>query len=159
MRQLEDVHPSFNRRPFQWLDVLTLGACFGVAVERRRVNGDAVLAHADGRRRISLSHLVTRDTWGIFCVVHELVRALDAAAASEFLLGSPGWRAAPGAPAATVALLALWPQGPPYPRILAIDLPDDDLIRLRVSKGGTVRAITLQRYSEPEGGAPDPAKR
>lgn len=70
-------------------------------------------------------------------------------------LRSPGWLGKTESQANVIALLALWPHQPPYPRILKIE-EDDGLVHLMVAftttlrydlgQAWTSRKLTLQRY-------------
>jgi len=105
-----------------------------------------------------VSDRVHLETWGAFCLPHELAHHLLHPGPREFYLGSPGWHSHCEAQANLIGLLALWPHvgGHPYPRILQIDGADPALVALHIavtSGGGgdyaarwTSRRLTLQRY-------------
>jgi hypothetical protein len=125
-------------------------------VQARSIQHDAALVSNTSQPWIAVSDRLQLQTWGVFCVVHEVGHLLLHPGSRDFYLRSPGWLGKTESQANVIALLALWPQRtPPYPRILKIE-EDDGLVHLTVAlaasspsgleRAWTSRQLTLQRY-------------
>ncbi len=126
-----------------------------VDVELARARHDAALVSRAGRRVILVSDRLHFESWGVFCVVHELAHLIGHPAPREFYIGSPGWVAKTESQANIAALLALWPRPAPYPRPLKIEFVDRAVhllvaftaaSRYDLGDRWTSRRLTLQRY-------------
>lgn len=147
--------PAFNERRLTWDDAVALAGAFHLPVHCRPIKADSAIANGAGRPWIAVSDRLDLTTWGVFCVVHELGHRLLHPGPRDFYLGSPGWMGKTESQANVIALLALWPHKPPYPKILKID-EDDGLVHLLVAfttqsrydfgARWTSRQLTLQRY-------------
>ena len=117
---MHQAHRPFLERALGWEDAMVLAGKLGLDVELRRIRQDAYVTARFGRPRILVSDRLYLPTWGTYCVVHELAHSLTHPGRREYYLGSPGWLGKVESQANQIALLALWPQPAPYPRILQI---------------------------------------
>ena len=155
VRALQSRFEHYNRRRLTWTDAVNLCAAFSINVSIERSRHDAVLSRQLGQTRIIVSDRVHLDTWGVFCLAHELGHELMHPGPREFYLGSPGWYGRTEAEANVLGLIALSPHGAaePYPRILQVK-PAGDAITLQLWLARTEldstrwisRDLTLQRY-------------
>ncbi len=135
---------------------MQLAERFGIPVRTRSIQYDATLVSSAPRPWIAISDRLHLETWGVFCVVHEVGHLLLHPGSRDLYLRSPGWLSKTESQANVIALLALWPhRSAPYPKILEIK-EDNGLVHLTIAlttqlrydlgQTWTSRQLTLQRY-------------
>lgn len=156
--RLQRKYPVFNRERLTWEDAMSMAGAHGIHVELRRAARDAILAVGFGPPKIVVSDRLSRPSWAVFSVVHELAHYVGHPGPRDFYLCSPGWHHKTESQANVVGLLALWPRpGGPYPKVLKIELQGEDGLisfviayptagRFDVAGEWTTRRLTLKRY-------------
>jgi hypothetical protein len=159
VRRFHQVLPAFNERRLSWDEVVVLAGQLGAPIVLHRGRVDAYLARRFGGTRLVVDQRVNRESWGVFCVMHELTHLVAHPGTREFYVGSPGWFNKTETQANSVALLALAPQpaGPPYPRILSATAEGavmsfdmtyvTDRISGQLGPRWVTRKVSLQRYA------------
>src|SRR4051812_40155228 len=91
VRRFHQVLPAFNDRRLAWTDAVSLAARLGAPVVLQRSRIDAFLARRFGGNCIVVDQRLNQESWGVFCVMHELTHLVAHPGHREFYLGSPGW--------------------------------------------------------------------